>query len=115
MSDFGTTIIVTKISEKSFSSNEISSISSSLKGIIKKGDYEDALGEKFNHEFEEVDDTPPAIIVRLSEHYYGSNEKENEENKEFVSDIELPQAEEIVDELKKNYKDYSFEFDLDEW
>lgn len=114
MSDFGTTISVVKKNKSVFSDNEIKELSDKLAELIKKNKYENALAEKFKHEFV-LDESKSQCIVQLSEHYYGGDDDEDMESFEFVEDVELETAEEIVELLKDIFPDYTFEACTEEW
>lgn len=114
MSDFGTTILAKKEDNSNFSSDDISDLSSKLKSILKDGEYGGALGDDFNHQFGEIEGSK-SIIVQLSEYYYGNDDDENEESFEFVKDVELDQALELVEMLSMEFPDYRFEANVEEW
>ena len=115
MSDFGTLVIAKKKDGKRFSSSERSDLSNEMKQIINQGSFEDAGGEKFKHEFEESYGDDSFIMVRLSDHYFGGNRDEDQASFEFVEDLEIPDAEEIIEKLQKKFPDYDFECSVEKW
>jgi hypothetical protein len=114
MSDFGTLLTVTKKDNSELTNSEVNDLSSGLKKIIKKGEFTDALGEPFEHDFV-IDDDKKSAIVQLSEHYYGDDLTENEELFEFVENTEKVQIEEIIEKLKLSFPDFKFEAETEEW
>jgi hypothetical protein len=114
MSDFGTLLTVTKKDNSELTNSEVNDLSSELKKIIKKGEFTDALGEPFEHDFV-IDDDKKSAIVQLSEHYYGDDLTENEELFEFVENTEKVQIEEIIEKLKLGFPDFKFEAETEEW
>ncbi len=113
MSDFGTIITATKKDDENFSSREAKKLSKALKKIIKVGEYSSAMGEDFDSEFNQEENSN-SILVILSEYYYGSD-NEDEELFEFVKDTELEEANEIAEKLKEDFKDYDFETNTENW
>lgn len=114
MSDFGTLLSATKKDNSEITNSEVNSLSSELKKIIKKGEFADALGETFEHDFV-IDDDKKSAVVQLSEHYYGDDLTENKELFEFVENTEKEQIEEIIEKLKIEFSDYEFETKTEEW
>ena len=111
MSDFGTLLVAKKQNGNKISENEMNSLSDTLKELIEKNDYSDALGESFNYEFDESDGIE--VIVQLSEHYYGNEDPD--EMKEFVKEIELEQAKKIMEKMKTKFSTYNFDVSIEEW
>jgi len=111
MSDFGTLLVAKKQNGNNISENEMNSLSETLKELIEKNDYSDALGESFNYEFDESDGIE--VIVQLSEHYYGNEDPD--EMKEFVKEIEFEQAKKIMEKIKSTFSTYNFDVSIEEW
>jgi len=114
MSDFGTLLRVTKKDNSELTISEVNDLSSELKKIIKKGEFVNALGEPFEHDFV-IDDDKKSAVAQLSEHYYGDDLTENEELFEFVENTEKEQIEGIIEKLKIEFTDFEFEVETEEW
>src|SRR5690554_7287172 len=108
MSDFGTLLTASKKDNSSITNSEVKDLSDELKTIIKKGDFTNALGEPFEHDFV-IDNDKKSAVVQLSEHYYGDDLTKNQELFEFVEETEREQIEEIIEKLKNEFKDFEFE------
>lgn len=112
MSDFGTLLIARKKDESDLSNSEINNLSSELKEIIKNGEFVNAVGEPFEHNFI-LDDDKKSAMVQLSEHYYG--DEDNDELFQFVEETELEQGEEIIKKLSLEFPEIEFEISVEDW
>ncbi len=110
MSDFGTIITAKKQSAASISSGELGQLSDKLKFLIQQKGFEDITGEKWNHEFETAESD---AIVRLSQYHYG--DEDGDEEREFVREEELGDAQELVEALRSEFSDFDFRAEVIEW
>jgi hypothetical protein len=115
MSDFGTTINISKPDGKAFTGKEVTDLADELQEILEDGEYENALGEPFLHKVAEIEGEPSLLLAILSEHYYGDSDDENEETFGFVEETELEHAETIAEALKTKFPDLTFKAGIEDW
>lgn len=110
MSDFGTIITAKKLATTSISSGELDQLSEKLKSLIQQKGFKDITGESWDYEFELAESD---AIVRLSQYYYG--DEDADEEREFVEEEELADAQELVEALKSEFSGFDFSARVIEW
>ena len=63
----------------------------------------------------ELDGDKLGAHVQLSEYHYGGDPDEDNETYEFVKEVEESDIEDIIDLLKAQFPDYTFEGSVEEW
>ena len=110
MSDFGTIITAKKLTTTSISSGELDQLTEKLKSVIQQKGFKDITGESWDHEFESAESN---AIVRLSQYHYG--DEDADEEREFVEEEELADAQELVEALRSEFSGFDFSAEVIEW
>ena len=114
MSDFGSILTAFKKDKSDLTNTDVNNLSSELKKIIKNEDYENVLGEPFEHDFIIEEDKKSAIVI-LSEHYYGLESNDNNKLFKFVETTEIEQVNEIIEYLNKKFTEFEFSVEVINW
>jgi hypothetical protein len=111
--DYGAILSVVKKDGASFTASEIDALSDGLDRLLEAGSFEDALGEPFVSVMEPPQDKQ--LRFRLSGHYFGNDEEENEDEFGFVEDVEIEEVQKIIAKLSVEFPELVFEAMVDEW
>jgi len=118
MSDYGSTLTITKKNLERFNEAELLALSTEMGKVIDALDLTDAVGAKFQNElfiYAGDSEDPPCIFGRLSEHYYGNNGDENKEGFDFVEESEMDEIDDLIAALSKRFPTYDFKQSVQEW
>lgn len=115
MSDFGAYISIEKKDGKAFTSSEKNQIKNTLQSIIENDELVNALGDPYEHEVQDTNDSKTTVFVQLSEHYYGGDEKEDEEIFDFVKDAEEEDTNFISKKLENELPQFNISSGVTEW
>lgn len=110
MSDFGIVLIIKK-NNGLFNAVDKQNISRLLTEIIRAGDYGDTITNENFQELEERDEHD--LYARLSEYYDGDDA---DEVREFAEEDDLPDAEEIAEQLQEKLgNEFSVSASIEDW
>ena len=118
MSDYGSTLTITKKNLDRFNEAERQALSDEMGKLIDSLDLTDAVGSKFLNElfiYAGDSEDPPCVFGRLSEHYYGNNGDENKEGFDFVEEMEMDEIDDLIEALVKLFPEYQFKRSIQEW
>lgn len=118
MSDYGSTLTITKKNLERFNEAELDALSDEMGKLIDSLDLTDAVGSKLQNElfiYAGDSEDPPCIFGRLSEHFYGNNGDENKEGFDFVEEMEMDEIEDLIEALTKVFPTYNFKRSIQEW
>lgn len=118
MSDYGSTITITKKNLERFNESELAKVSAEMGRIIDELDLTDAIGKKFSNDlfiYTGDSEDPPCMLGRLSEHFYGNSGDEHKEGFDFVEESEQDEIEDLIAALEKKFPDYTFKRSIQEW
>jgi hypothetical protein len=118
MSDYGSTLTITKKNLERFNESERQALSDEMGKLIDSLDLTDAVGSKFLNElfiYTGDSEDPPCVFGRLSEHFYGNNGDENKEGFDFVEEMEMDEIEDLIKALTKVFPTYDFKRSIQEW
>ncbi|MEO5645499.1 MAG: hypothetical protein ABIQ40_01575 [Bacteroidia bacterium] len=104
MSDYGAMIILTKISEPTFTDAEKKLFASEIEKIKTENDFADSLGDSFQFIVSEgVGKDFKYLVVILSQYFNG--EGDADENFEFAKESDLEEAGKIAEKLQPAFGD----------
>lgn len=116
MSDFGTTITISKKDKSNFTESEISEIEVKMTEYIRENDLTVLASEElYTVNITKMNDPHEELFIQLSEHYYSGDEIEDQESFEFVEEIELVDTEGIIEHLKGVFPNLDYKAEVTEW
>lgn len=116
MSDFGTTITISKKDKSNFAESEISELEAKMTEYIRENDLTVLASEElYSVNITKTNNPHEELFVVLSEHYYSGDEIEDQESFEFIEENELVDAEEIIERLKVVFPNLDCKSEVTEW